>query len=293
MINIRHTETNALPRRVTRSAGGDVGIFIILGIVAVIMVLPMVYAIVQSLKPLDELWVFPPRFFVVNPTLKNFTDLFRLMGSSWVPFSRYIFNTVLISVVGTLGNVIFSSYAAYAIAKIKFPGRKFLFSIIVYSLMFNATVTSITNFITMSLLGWVDTYLAIIVPAFCTTFGLYLMKQFMETNVTDAVLESARLEGANENLIFWKIAMPMVKPAWITLLMLSFQGLWNTGANMYIYSEQLKTFNYAISQIVTAGVARAGVGSASMVVMMIVPITVFIITQSNVIQTMSTSGMKE
>ncbi|MDD4164340.1 MAG: carbohydrate ABC transporter permease [Eubacteriales bacterium] len=284
---------NTFKRSVTRSAGGDVGIFIILGIVAVIMVLPMVYAIVQSLKPLDELWVFPPRFFVVNPTLKNFTDLFRLMGSSWVPFSRYIFNTVLISVVGTLGNVIFSSYAAYAIAKIKFPGRKFLFSIIVYSLMFNATVTSITNFITMSLLGWVDTYLAIIVPAFCTTFGLYLMKQFMETNVTDAVLESARLEGANENLIFWKIAMPMVKPAWITLLMLSFQGLWNTGANMYIYSEQLKTFNYAISQIVTAGVARAGVGSASMVVMMIVPITVFIITQSNVIQTMSTSGMKE
>ncbi|PKM63284.1 MAG: carbohydrate ABC transporter permease [Firmicutes bacterium HGW-Firmicutes-21] len=284
---------NAFKRSVTRSAGGDVGIYILLGIVATIMVLPMVYAVAQSLKPLDELWVFPPRFFVVNPTMKNFRDLFRLMGSSWVPFSRYIFNTVLISVVGTTGNVLFSSYAAYAIAKIAFPGRKFLFSIIIYSLMFNATVTGITNFITMSLLGWVDTYLAIIVPAFCTTFGLYLMKQFMETNVTNAVLESARLEGANENKIFWKIAMPMVKPAWVTLVIFAFRDLWNTGANMYIYSEQLKTFNYAISQLVTSGIARSGVGAASTVVMMIVPITVFIVAQSNVIQTMSTSGMKD
>lgn len=280
-------------RSVTRSAGGDAGIYVLLGLVSIIMVLPMVYSIASSLKPLDELWVFPPRFFVVNPTLKNFKDLFRLMGDSWVPFSRYIFNTVLISVVGTLGNLIFSSYAAYAIAKIKFPGRKFLFSIIVYSLMFNATVTGITNFLTMSFLGWVDTYYAIIIPAFCSTFGLYLMKQFMETNVTDAVLESARLEGANENLIFWKIAMPMVKPAWITLIMLTFKDLWNTGANMYIYSEQLKTFNYAIGQLVTSGIARQGVSAASLVVMMIVPVTVFVVTQSNVIQTMSTSGMKD
>ena len=135
------------------------------------MVIPLVFAIGQSLKPLEEFWVFPPRLFPVNPTLKNFSDLFRLMGTSWVPFSRYIFNTILISVVGTAGNVILSSYAAYAIAKIKFPGRKFLFSIIVYCLMFNSTVTGITNFLTMSWLGWVDTYFAIIVPAWCTTFG--------------------------------------------------------------------------------------------------------------------------
>ena len=215
------------------------------------------------------------------------------MGTSWVPFSRYIFNTILISVVGTAGNVILSSYAAYAIAKIKFPGRKFLFTIIVYSLMFNSTVTGITNFLTMSWLGWVDTYFAIIVPAWCTTFGLYLMKQFMDTSVNDSVLESARLEGASENKIFWTIAMPMVKPAWITLIIFAFKDLWNTGANTYIYSEQLKTFNYAISQLVTTGIARTGVSAASTVVMMIVPILVFVITQSNVIETMSTSGMKD
>ena len=280
-------------RSVTRSVGGDIGIYIILAIFGVIMVLPLVYAIAQSLKPLDELWVFPPRFFVVNPTFKNFTDLFKLMGDSWVPFSRYIFNTAFISVVGTAGNVLFSAYAAYAIAKIPFPGRNFLFKIVVYSLMFNSTVTGITNFITMSALGWVDTYFAVIVPAFCTTFGLYLMKQFMETSVTDAVLESARLDGASENKIFWKIAMPMVKPAWITLIIFAFKDLWNSGANMYIYSEQLKTFNYAISQLVTSGISRSGVSAAATVVMMIVPIRVFVITQSNVIETMSASGMKD
>ena len=202
-------------------------------------------------------------------------------------------NTVLISIAGTLGNVLFASYAAYALAKIKFPGRNFLFKIVVYSLMFNSTVTGITNFITMSALGWVDTYWAVIVPAWCYTFGLYLMKQFMETSVNDSVLESARLDGAGENLIFWKIAMPMVKPAWITLIIFAFKDLWNMGANMYIYSEQLKTFNYAISQLVTAGIARSGVSAAATVVMMIVPITVFVITQSNVITTMSTSGMKD
>ena len=280
-------------RSVTRSVGGDIGIYIILAIFGVIMVLPLVYAIAQSLKPLDELWVFPPRFFVVNPTFKNFTDLFKLMGDSWVPFSRYIFNTAFISVVGTAGNVLFSAYAAYAIAKIPFPGHNFLFKIVVYSLMFNSTVTGITNFITMSALGWVDTYFAVIVPAFCTTFGLYLMKQFMETSVTDAVLESARLDGASENKIFWKIAMPMVKPAWITLIIFAFKDLWNSGANMYIYSEQLKTFNYAISQLVTSGISRSGVSAAATVVMMIVPILVFVITQSNVIETMSASGMKD
>ena len=291
--NRRLRNKERFTRSVNRSKGGDVGIFVMLAIVAIIMVLPMVYAICQALKPLDELFVFPPRFFVVKPTLKNFNDLFTLMNESWVPFSRYIFNTVLISFAGTFGNVIFASYAAYALAKIKFPGRNFLFSIVVYSLMFNSTVTGITNFITMSALGWVDTYWSVIVPAWCYTFGLYLMKQFMETSVNDSVLESARLDGAGENLIFWRIAMPMVKPAWITLIIFVFKDLWNMGASLYIYSEQLKTFNYAISQLVTSGIARSGVSAAATVVMMIVPIFVFVITQSNVITTMSASGMKD
>ena len=253
----------------------------------------MLYVILQSLKPFDELFVYPPRFYVVHPTLQNFSDLFTLMSDSWVPFSRYIFNTVLISVVGTLGNLILSSMCAYALSKIKFPGAGWMFQVIVKSLMFNTTVASISNFITMSLLHWIDTYFAIIVPTFCSTLGLFLMKQFMDSSVSDAVLESARLDGASEFYTFLHIAMPMVKPAWLTLIVYSFQGLWNAGASIYIQSEQLKTFNYAISQIISGGVARAGASAASVVLMMIVPIAVFVITQSNIIETMSTSGMKD
>ena len=276
-----------------RSKGGDLGIGIMLTLLGPFMFVPMLYAILQSIKPLDELWVFPPRFWVVDPTVKNYSDLFRLMNTSWVPFSRYLFNTVFISVVGTFGNLILSSMAAYSLSKIKFPGRNWMFQMVVLSLMFNATAASIANFITMSLLGWVDTYFSIIVPAWGSTLGLYLMKQFMETAVADSVLESARLDGCSEFTTFLKIAMPMVKPAWLTLIVYSFQGLWNTGASIYIYSEELKTFNYAINQILSGGIVRAGAGAASTVVMMIVPIVVFVITQSNIIETMASSGMKD
>jgi ABC-type glycerol-3-phosphate transport system permease component len=257
------------------------------------MFIPMFYAIIQSLKPLDELWVFPPRFFVINPTMRNYGDLFRLMSASWVPFSRYIFNTVLISFVGTFGNLVLASLSAYALKKIKFPGSRVLFTIITYSLMFNATVTVITNFLTMSALGWVDTYLAVMVPAMVTPLGLYLMGQFMEANIPDTVIESSRLDGAGEFKTYWYIAMPIVKPAWLTLIIFSFQTLWNMGASIFIQTEQLKTFSYAIGQILAGGIVRHGAAAASTVIMMVVPITVFVISQSKIIETMAASGMKD
>lgn len=276
-----------------RSAGGDAGITVMLTILGAFMFLPMIYVIMQSLKPLDELWMFPPRFFVRNPTFKNYRDLFMLMTTSWVPFSRYIFNTVFTSIVGTVGNLFFSSLAAYAMAKIKFPGGKTMFKTVRTSLMFHSTVTAVTSFLLMSTFGLIDTYFAIIIPAWATSLGLYLMKQFMETNVSDAVLESARLDGASELRTFWVIAMPMVKPAWLTLIIYSFQDLWNRGSSIYIHSEQLKSFNYAISQIMAGGIKRAGAHAASMVIMMAVPIIVFVISQSNIIETMGSSGMKD
>ena len=276
-----------------RSRGGDVGITVILFILGAIMFLPMLYIVMQSLKPLDELWMYPPRFYVINPTLKNYSDLFTLMNISWVPFSRYIFNTVLTSVSGTFGHLVLASLAAYAIAKIKFPGRNGMFQMVQMSLMFHSTVTAITSFIIISAFQMLDTYWAIIVPAWCSSLGLYLMKQFMDTNVNDSVLESARLDGAGEFRCYWTIAMPMVKPAWLTLIIYSFQGLWNAGASTYIHSEQLKSFNYAIGQILAGGVKRAGASGAAQVIMMLVPISVFVISQSNIIETMGSSGMKD
>ncbi len=276
-----------------RSFGGDVGINILLLIFGAFMFLPMVYAFCQALKPLDELWMFPPRFFVRNPTMKNFSDLFRLMSTSWVPFSRYIFNTAFVAVAGTFGHLFIASMAAYALTKIKFPGRHGMFQMIHLSLMFNSTVTGVANYITMSALGWIDTYWALIIPAFGSTLGLYLMRQFMDSSVPEAVLESARLDGAKEVTIYWKIVMPMVKPAWLTLIVYSFQGLWNSGTSIYIYSEELKTFNYAIQQILAGGIVRSGASAAATVIMMLVPIAVFVISQSNIIETMASAGMKD
>ena len=276
-----------------RSKGGDFGINIMLLLIGAFMFIPMIYSVMNAFKPLEEFFYFPPHFVPRRLTLENFTYLFQLMSSSWVPFSRYIFNTVFITVAGVLGNLIISSLCAYALSKIPFPGHKFFFQLIQKSLMFSATVAGIINFISMSLLGWVDSYLAIIVPAWATTTGLYLMKQFMDSNVSDAVLESARLDGSSEFNTFFRIAMPMVKPAWLTLIIYSFQGLWQTGSSTFIYSEELKTVNYAIGQILSAGAVRNGASAASSFIMMVVPIVVFLLSQSQIIETMGSSGMKD
>jgi len=281
------------PKRLNRSLGSDVFIFSVITFFALLMALPLVYAIVSSLKPVSELWLFPPRFFVSNPTLRNFSDLFSLMSDSYIPFSRYIFNTLFISAAGTAGHVIAASLCAYAICKMRFYGSRVLFKIIVLSLMFNASVAGTVSFIIISRLHMMDNYAAVILPAFASSLGLYLMKQFMEGMVNDTLIEAAKIDGAGDWRIFWRIVMPMVRPAWLTLIIFSFQGLWNTGASVYIQSEELKTLNYAISQIVSGGIARAGVGAAATVLMMIVPIMVFVITQSNVVETMSASGMKD
>ena len=276
-----------------RSRGGDAGITVILFLLGLFMFMPMYYCVIQAFKPLDELWMFPPRFYVVNPTAKHFKDLFTLMSDSMVPFSRYIFNTVFTSIAGTIGHLFVASLAAYAMAKIVFPGGKFMFKTVQTSLMFHQTVTAICSFILMSTFKMVDTYWAIIVPAWGSTLGFYLMKQFMESNVNDSVLESARLDGAGEFRTFWTIAMPMVKPGWLTLIVYCFQGLLNAGSSMYIHSEQLKSLNYAIGQITAGGIKRAGASAAATVVMMLVPIMVFVVSQSNIIETMGSSGMKD
>ncbi|MEG2044657.1 MAG: carbohydrate ABC transporter permease [Clostridia bacterium] len=241
---------------------------------------------------MDELMKFPPDILVRNPTIDNFLDLSLLMSESWVPFTRYIFNTVFITVVGITGHVIISSMAAYVLEKRKFPGRDGFFKLVVTTLMFTGAVTSIPSFIIMTKLGWVDTYWAVIIPAFGATIGLYLMKQFM-SSIPDSLLEAAKVDGSSEFRTFWTIVMPNVKPAWLTLIIFSIQSLWNTTGGIFIFSEEKKTLSYAMSQILLGGIARAGAGAAVGVVMIIVPITVFVVSQSKVMETMSSSGMKE
>lgn len=279
-------------KRVNRSFMGSFSLFVLLAIVGAFMALPLVYAINAAFKPLDEIFMFPPTLFVRNPTLTNFVDLMTLLGQSWVPFSRYIFNTFFITGMGVFGHVILASAAAYPLAKHVFPGKAFTFQTVVLSLMFTGAVTSIPNYMIMSWLGLIDTYWAVIVPAFAYPLGLYLMKQFME-QLPDSLLEAAKIDGASEYRIYWQVVMPNVKPAWLTLVILLFQLLWGTDGNGFIYSEQLKTLHYASGQIIQGGIARAGVGAAVALILMSVPITLFVFSQSRIIETMATSGMKD
>ncbi|MBD2867061.1 carbohydrate ABC transporter permease [Paenibacillus arenilitoris] len=280
------------PRKLNRSFAVSLMLFALLALFGAFMALPLIYAVNNAFKPLDELFIFPPRFLVVNPTLENFYDLFALMGNSWVPLSRYIANTLLITIVGTAGHILLASAAAYPLAKYRFYGSSALFSIVVLSLMFSPHVTAIPNYMVMSWLGWINTHASIIIPSLAFPLGLFLMKQFME-QIPDALLEAAKIDGASEYRIYWSIVMPNVKPAWLTLMILQFPMLWGSDGGSFIYSENLKTLHYALGQITLGGIARAGVGAAVALILMIVPITLFVISQSSVMQTMATSGMKD
>ncbi|MFR1434168.1 MAG: carbohydrate ABC transporter permease [Acutalibacteraceae bacterium] len=278
-------------KKVNRGIADNIFSALFLLIMGAFMALPLIYVILNAFKPMEELLLFPPRFLVYNPTLSNFSDLFTLMGETWVPFSRYVANTVFITATATFFHIAFSSMAAYALSKHTFFGSRVLFQLVVVALMFNGTVTAVPNYLLMSDLHWIDTCLSVIVPAIQAPLGLYLMKQFMEP-IPDSILESARMDGAREFRVMWSIVMPQVKPAWLTLIILQIQSLWGMSST-YLISEQNKTLAMAMQQIVSGGIARMGAAGAVSVVMMAVPILTFILSQSQVIETMSTSGMKE
>jgi len=279
-------------KRLNRSYGGDAFIIAILTVFGLFFAYPLVFAINNAFKPLNEIFRFPPTLFVKRPTINNFQDLFILMSKSWVTFSRYIFNTVFITVVGTVGLIIVASMGAFVVSKYKFPGAKVFFNGVIITLMFSGYVTAIPNYLVMAKLGWVDTYSSVIIPAFAMPMGFFLLKQFMDT-IPDTLLEAAKVDGAKEFRIFYFIVLPMVKPAWLTVMIFSVQNLWNARASVFIYSEQLKTLPYALGQIITGGIARAGVGAAVTLFVMIVPLVMFVFAQSNVLQTMANSGIKE
>ena len=279
-------------RKPNRSVSGDIALGIFLALVAIIMVFPIVYAVSSALKPLDELFMFPPRIFPRRPTINNFSDLFVTMGKSWVTFSRYLFNTVFITAVGTAGHLFIASMGAFVLAKYQFPGGQAFFKLVTMAMMFTGMVTQIPNYIIINKLGWIDTYWAIIIPAFASPMGLFLMKQFMESLPT-ALIEAAKIDGASEWTVFTKIVMPNVKPAWMTLIIFSVQGLWNNRASTYIYSEEKKTLVFALQQIQAGGIARTGQAAAVLVVVMVVPILIFVFSESQILETMASSGIKD
>lgn len=257
------------------------------------MAFPLYYTLIQSLKPSEELFQFPPRLYVIRPTLEHYTELFQLMSNLWVPFSRYLFNTLFVSLVGTALHVLFASMAAYPLAKHNFPGRDALFAVILLGLMFVGQVTFLPLFIIIAKLNMLNTYWAYILPGIGASLGLFLMKQFME-QLPDALLEAARIDGASEWRSLFGIVMPNVKPAVLTVFIFQFVNNWNGLSKELVYDEQLKVVKVALEQISASNLyARMGSGMAGSLLLMIPPIVVFILLQKNVVATMTCAGIKE
>ena len=278
-------------KRLSRSKGGDIFLFTVILFFAAFMALPFVYSIIQSVKPMEEIFIFPPRLFVKNPTLNNFYEMFQLTNNLWVPFDRYLFNSIFVTVCATFFHVVLSSMAAFALAKGRFKGRQFIFDMVVLSLLFTFEVARVPQYIIMSKMHMIDKIWALLLPPIAAPLGLFLIKQFVG-QLNDAIIESARIDGASEISLFWRIIMPNIKPAWMTLIIFSFQTIWNREASEFIYSESLKVLPTILRQISSSGLARAGVGSAAAVVLLIPPIVTFVIAQNNVMETMVHSGIK-
>lgn len=279
-------------KRVTRSFGGNLVILVFLLLMGLFTAIPLLYSVMNAFKPINELYQYPPRFFVIRPTLDNFFELIRLQDDMLVPFERYAFNSILVTLLATFGYVILASLAAYPMAKHNFKGKKILITFVVSAILFRTEVTAIPQFIIISKLKMIDTYWALICPALATSFGVFLMKQFME-GIPNELLESAKIDGAGEFRLFWQIVMLVCKPAWLTLLILTFQSVWNQTGVQYIYSETLKTLPTALSQLSSAGLSRVGVSSAVTLILMLPPIIIFAVSQSAVMETMAYSGLKE
>lgn len=279
--------------RFSRSTLGNIMNLLFLLIVAAFMAIPVVYTISNAFKPLNELFLFPPKLFVRDPTLDNFLGINSIMRQSWVPLMRYVLNSAVVTGIGVLGQIVFASLAAFVLSREEFPGRNMLNKVVVFSLMFSGGVTAIPNYIIFAKLGMINSHLSLILPAFCNSLGLFLMKQFIDQMVPMTLLEAARIDGAGELRIFFRIVMPLCKPAWLTLLIFSFQSLWSTTGGTYIYDEQLRTLPSALTTMINVGIARAGVSAAVALLLIIPPILTFILSQSNILQTMASSGMKD
>jgi ABC-type glycerol-3-phosphate transport system permease component len=265
---------------------------------AVFMLMPMVFIFSHAFKPPDELFAYPPRFFVINPTFKNFTELFSKMSNSGIPVSRYLFNSVLITLLTVIASVIVSSTAAYALSKKRFKLKQTLFAINTVALMFVPIAVTIPRFLIIERLGLMDNFMVHILPALAMPVGLFLIKQFIDS-IPNEVIEAAQVDGASDLWIYWRIILPMIKPAIATIAILTFQASWNNAetSTMFINNESLKTFAFYLSTLTatSAGanvVAGQGIAAAASLIMFLPNLIIFILLQSQVMSTMAHSGLK-
>ena len=249
--------------------------------------LPLIYIVNAAFKPLDELFLFPPTFFVKHPTGKNFRDLVISLGSSTVPFLRYVFNSVFVSLCVVVGTVIISSTAAFALSKLELPFKAFWFNLIISALMFSNHVTTIPRYLVIESMGLYNSYTALILPQIAVAYNVFLMKQFLD-QYPDQIMEAAHIDGAGDFL----------KPVVATMVVLTFVSCWNDFFSPLVYtsSQTMKTLPLALQTISggagASSVSRAGAVSAASLLMILPVIIIFTLMQGKVMETMTQSGIK-
>jgi len=281
------------PNRFNRN---QIGFYIVLVPLAVLMVLPIVYIINTAFKPFDELFAYPPRFFVIRPTLDNFQDMFRFMGQTHMPMSRYFFNSLSSSMLVVIFSVAISLQAGYVLSKKKFKLKKTLFAINTISMMFVPTAVRIPRYLVIEKAGLLDTFSILILPLLAMPVGLFLVKQFID-QVPDALIEAAKIDGAKEGYVITRIVAPIVKPALVTVAILAFQSSWNSheASTLYINDDSLRTFAFFMNSLgvnTTTEVAAQGMVAASSLMLFLPNLIIFILMQSHVLNTMANSGIK-
>lgn len=274
--------------------------YVILLPLAFLMVLPIVFIFSHAFKPPDELFAYPPRFLVVNPTVRNFTDLFSKMSTSGVPISRYLFNSILITLLSIGVSILVSTMAAYALSKKKFRLKQALFAINTMALMFVPIAVTIPRFLVIERLDLINNFWVHILPGLAMPVGLFLLKQFID-GIPDEVIEAAQIDGASDVRIYWAIVLPMIMPAIATIAILTFQATWNNAetSTLYVNDESLKSFAFYITTLTattssagTNPVAGQGIAAAASLIMFVPNLVIFILLQSQVMNTMAHSGLK-
>lgn len=281
------------PRRSKKIPLGWVIVYILMIALAIFTSLPLIYMISTAFKPLDELFLFPPTFLVHHPSMQNFANLFTSVSQGETPVTRYIFNSVFTTAVSVIGSVLICSMGAYSLEKLRIPGYKMLFKAVVVGLMFVPPVAQIPVYIVMSKLGMLNTYYALILPALATPMYLFLIKQFI-SQLPDSVLESARIDGAGELSIYIKVVMPIIKPAWATVVVFAFIANWNNSSSsmIYITDQVMKTLPYALSSIGNGTTGAVGTVAAASLLTTAPTIIIYLLMQKQVMNTMAYAGIK-
>lgn len=274
---------------------GKLLLYIFVACLLVFTAFPMVAMVSRAFMPLNELYHFPPYIFVRQPTLQNFKELLTSLNSSTVPFARYVFNSLWVTLVTVFCSVVICSMGAYGLVKHKPIGASAIFAVVLAALSFSSHVTKIPNYMVVSSAGLINTYAALIVPSIAVAYNFFLVKQFCE-QLPDSLLEAARIDGAKEFKIFWIIAMPLLKPAWSTLAVFSFIQNWNDSFSplVYITSDAMKTLPLALQTMAGGAgvVARSGTVGAATLLTTAPTIIVYLIMRGRVMQTMTYSGIK-